>query len=67
MRSVAVILDRQQVEFVHDRRQVPGAHTAHIVLLAVQVRDLFVDERRPALRIRSMYGRVVAVARSIWL
>jgi hypothetical protein len=39
----AEILDRQQVEAVHDLDQVGGADVAHIVLDRVEVADLLVD------------------------
>ena len=37
------VVGRQQVVVVHDLDQVRGAHAAHLVLLVVQLDDLFVD------------------------
>ena len=62
MRAELEVVDRQQIVVVHDLDQVRGAHAAHLVLLVVQLDDLFVDalaHGADALEI----GRVVGVGR----
>ena len=43
VRTVAIVVRRQQVEMIHDLDDVGRAHFAHLVLLVVQIGDFLVD------------------------